>query len=343
MVLTASPPRRVLGRLLLLLLLHVPLGVVADDEGYEEYEVNPDGAGGDDEGSLPKVMCGKTRCNEWEHGGCCDDGYDLKCVKDEDACLAQLGMWFPGGRVAPDEATMRCGDKSCAHEPGSTGCCDRGRGYKCAQSKKRCVGRNGLWHEGPLPLRNITCGLDQCDPGRSYVGCCDRGGGWICEQSKADCVAKHGIFGEGDQLYPKQLEFDEVVNETFYVPVVTCGGLLCDFLHMGCCKNTEEHGFFCTTSKKICIDSHGTWYDGLGAGVPDRGSFGEDTQALLNTWNIAHQMHYYDVYNDYDLVVWEESDLDRLYLNMDQKVGGGCDCERGREGGREGGREDGGS
>lgn len=188
----------------------------------------------DDDGS---VLCGETLCGAGQTG-CCDDGYDLHCMGGEDACLdAHAGMWFEGGRLFPDAATMKCGDKSCADEKGSTGCCDRGRGYRCAQSKKRCVARNGLWREGPVePTTGNTCGQSVCPPGRSYVGCCDRGGGWLCEPSKYDCVHKDGIFAPGDNPYPKFLEVDEVVNETFWVPTVTCGSLLCDFIHMGCCK-----------------------------------------------------------------------------------------------------------
>ena len=188
----------------------------------------------DDDGS---VLCGEKLCGAGQTG-CCDDGYDLHCMGGEDACLdAHAGMWFEGGRLFPDAATMKCGDKSCADEKGSTGCCDRGRGYRCAQSKKRCVARNGLWREGPVePTTGNTCGQSVCPPGRSYVGCCDRGGGWLCEPSKYDCVHKDGIFAPGDNPYPKFLEVDEVVNETFWVPTVTCGSLLCDFIHMGCCK-----------------------------------------------------------------------------------------------------------
>lgn len=141
------------------------------------------------------VVCGETECAPTD-GGCCDDGHTaMKCMANEEACLSSLGMWFPLGRPWPDQTLMRCGDQHCVNEPGSTGCCDRGRGYKCSQSQHRCISREGLWHEGPLlPLRNQTCGKSKCEAGFGFVGCCDRGGGWLCEKSKSDCVNKAGVY-----------------------------------------------------------------------------------------------------------------------------------------------------
>ena len=147
------------------------------------------------------VICGESECGATD-GGCCDDGTSTECMATEDKCLESLGMWFPLGRPWPDQTLMRCGDTSCVHEPGSTGCCDRGRGFFCSQSKKRCVGRDGLWHEGPMePSPELTCGRQEnvCPAGGfSFVGCCDRGGGWVCEKSKKDCVNKAGIYRYDD-------------------------------------------------------------------------------------------------------------------------------------------------
>ena len=60
-------------------------------------------------------------------------------------------------------------------------------------------------------------------------------------------------------------------------------------------QNTVEHGFSCTTSKKICVDSGGEWADGLTAGhgqaiAKDRGAFSTATHALVVKWNILHQV-----------------------------------------------------
>ena len=66
-------------------------------------------------------------------------------------------------------------------------------------------------------------------------------------------------------------------------------------------QNTVEHGFSCTTSKKICVDSGGEWADGLTAGhgqaiAKDRGAFSTATHALVVKWNILHQV-FSHIYN----------------------------------------------
>ena len=222
------------------------------------------------------VICGEKYCAVGL-SGCCDNGYDLSCSKNEEACLNNLGMWFPGSRASPEAGTMRCGDKSCKHEPGSMGCCDRGRGYKCAQSKKRCISRGGLWNEGIMTSMgdDDVCGRDKCDGGRSFVGCCDRGAGWLCEQSKYDCSHKDGIFRSGSNPYPKFLERDDILEEEWWVPVVTCSQVMCGWEHMGCCRGPGETGvsqFQCTNSKKLCVDSGGTYTDGVKEGVALNGA-----------------------------------------------------------------------
>jgi hypothetical protein len=44
------------------------------------------------------------------------------------------------------------------------------------------------------------------------------------------------------------------------------------------------------------------------------------TDLLHPIYTHDHQLHYYDIFNDYDLVVLEEDDLEMYRLTMDQKV-----------------------